>query len=158
MSFYKLIFLIPVFILCSCGGEKPAEDRESEVVADNTTESTPVPAEEPESTEPHPGKKVYDQYCTVCHQADGKGVPNAFPPLNRTEWVLGDTDRLIGVVLNGLTGEIEVNGEKYNSAMTPHNFLTDQEVADVITYVRSNFGNDGEAVTAEQVAVVRGGS
>jgi mono/diheme cytochrome c family protein len=103
------------------------------------------------------GKKVYDQYCLVCHQVDGQGVPNAFPPLSQTEYVNGDTDRLIGIVLNGLSGEIEVNGVVYNGVMVPHNFLSDQEVADVITYVRSNFGNSAPAVTADQVAKVRGG-
>jgi mono/diheme cytochrome c family protein len=101
------------------------------------------------------GKKVYDQYCMVCHQVDGQGVPNAFPPLSQTEYVTGDTDRLIGIVLNGLTGEIEVNGEIYNNVMVAHNFLSDQEVADVITYVRSSFGNDAPAVSVEQVATVR---
>ena len=102
------------------------------------------------------GKEVYERYCIVCHMADGQGVPSAFPPLTQTEYVNGDTDRLIGIVLNGLSGEIEVNGVVYNSVMTPHkDLLNDQEVADVITYVRSSFGNNAPSVTAEQVAAIR---
>jgi len=118
-------------------------------------QSDPEPEAKPVVTN-EAGKKVYDQYCVVCHQASGEGVPNAFPPIVQTEYVSGDTERLIDIVLNGLTGEIEVNGEVYNGVMVAHNFLSDAEIADVITYVRSNFGNEAPAVTAEEVAAVRG--
>lgn len=130
---------------------------------EQTPTSTPQSMEQPEADPSagsavvnEAGKEVYERYCIVCHMVDGQGVPNAFPPLTQTDYVTGDTDRLIGIILNGLTGEIEVNGVVYNSVMTPHkDLLNDQEVADVITYVRSSFGNSAPAVTAEQVAVVR---
>lgn len=152
MKYQSLAILL--FLLAACGGgQEQAQEQnsapQSMVQPEADLESAPVVINEA-------GKKVYDQYCLVCHQADGKGVPNAFPPLTQTEYVNGDTDRLIGIVLNGLTGEIEVNGETYNSVMVAHNFLNDTEVADVITYVRSSFGNEAPAVTAEQVAAVRG--
>ncbi len=146
--------IIGVFLLlAACGGgqennqEKDAAPQSMVQPDTETPEATVVVNEA--------GKKVYDQYCLVCHQADGQGVPNAFPPLTQTEYVNGDTDRLIGIVLNGLTGEIEVKGEVYNGVMVAHNFLSDQEVADVLTYVRGSFGNDAAAVSAEQVATVR---
>jgi mono/diheme cytochrome c family protein len=139
-------------MFAACGGgqgqQQNTETPESMVNTDSAPPSGPLVVNED-------GKKVYDQYCVVCHMADGQGVPNAFPPLAKTEYVNGDTDRLIGIVLNGLTGEIEVNGAIYNNVMVAHNFLSDQEVADVITYVRSSFGNDAPAVNAEQVATVR---
>ncbi len=156
MKYYQFFGLL-VFLFTSCGGgQEQSQDQ------NQAPESMIQPESEPEtSTEAvavnEAGKKVYDQYCLVCHQADGQGVPNAFPPLGETEYVNGDTDRLIGIVLNGLNGEIEVKGQIYNGVMVPHNFLSDQEVADVITYVRSSFGNNSPAVTADQVAKVRGG-
>lgn len=101
------------------------------------------------------GKTVYNSYCIACHQQDGSGVPGAFPPLIETEWVNGEKDTLISIVLNGLQGPIEVNGEQYNNIMTPHNFLSDDEVAAVLTYVRKSFGNNSSEVSAEEVTALR---
>lgn len=101
------------------------------------------------------GKVVYDAYCLACHQADGRGVPGQNPPLAKTDWVLGDKTRLIGVVLNGLTEEVEINGEVYGNPMPAHDFLTDRQVADVLTYVRSHFGNQASGVKPEEVKAVR---
>jgi mono/diheme cytochrome c family protein len=101
------------------------------------------------------GKVVYETYCLACHQANGKGVPGMNPPLVKTEWVLGDKTRLIGVVLNGLNDAIEIGGETYDNAMPAHNFLNDRQIADVLTYVRSHFGNEASAIRPEEVAVVR---
>ena len=78
-----------------------------------------------------------------------------YPPLTQTDWVLGDKGRLIRLVLNGMTGEVEVKGQVYNNVMTPHAFLRDQQIADVLTFVRSNFGNDASPVLPEEVAAVR---
>lgn len=153
----NLLILTLALIFSACGGSGSSESDQSTAQNEETSIDEPVADNNAnnETAVMEAGKKVYDQYCIVCHQADGAGVPNAFPPLIQTDWVLGDKDRLIGVVLNGLTGEIEVNGETYNSAMTAHDFLSDQEVADVITYVRSSFGNEGGPVSAEEVAQVR---
>jgi mono/diheme cytochrome c family protein len=152
MKYLAIAFVLFLFAACGGGQEQSTEQNsapQSMVQPDaESEEAAPVVVNEA-------GKKIYDQYCLVCHQADGKGVPNAFPPLIQTEYVNGDTDRLIGIVLNGLSGEIEVNGETYNGVMVAHNFLNDTEVADVITYVRSNFGNNSPAVSADQVAAVR---
>ncbi|MFP4091176.1 MAG: c-type cytochrome, partial [Cyclobacteriaceae bacterium] len=79
----------------------------------------------------------------------------AFPPLKETDWVQGDKEKLISIVLNGLQGPITVNGEQYNNVMTPHNFLSDDEVAAVLTFVRNSFGNNASEVMAEEVAALR---
>jgi len=101
------------------------------------------------------GKGVYTQYCLPCHQEDGTGVPNLNPPLRKSDWVNGDRNRLIKVILEGLEEEIEVNGESYNRVMAAHSFLTDKQVADVITYIRSNFGNTSDAIKEEEVKGLR---
>lgn len=101
------------------------------------------------------GKEVYDQYCKVCHMVNGSGVPNLNPPLKDTDWVTGDKERLIGVVLNGLSDPIEINGETFQNAMAPHNFLSDEQIANVLTYIRGSFGNEASEVTAAEVAAVR---
>jgi len=102
------------------------------------------------------GEQVYQSYCIACHQKDGSGVPGAFPPLRETDCVNGEKSVLISAVLNGLQGPIEVNGEPYNNVMTAHDFLTDEEVAAVLTYVRNSFGNQASEVSAQEVADLRG--
>lgn len=101
------------------------------------------------------GQELFQRYCATCHQPDARGVEGAFPPLRQTEWVLGDKGRFIRLVLYGMQGPIEVQGETYNNVMTPHGFLSDEQVASVLTYVRSNFGNDADAVSADEVRRVR---
>ncbi len=101
------------------------------------------------------GEQVYRTYCGTCHQPDGQGIPGAFPPLAETEWVQGDAGRLIRLVLNGMQGPVTINGKEYNNMMTPHNFLSDDQVAAVLTYVRSNFGNDAPGISPEAVTAIR---
>jgi mono/diheme cytochrome c family protein len=101
------------------------------------------------------GKKVYEQYCLTCHQVDGSGVPRMNPPLIKTSYVLGEKSTLIQVVLKGLEASVPIDDEYYSNNMPPHDFLKDQEIADVLTYVRSNFGNKASAVTAAEVKAER---
>lgn len=101
------------------------------------------------------GEEIYNSYCAACHQRDGKGAPPRYPPLSETEWVTGDKSQLISVILNGLEGSIEVKGETYDSAMPQHDFLSNEEVAKVATYVRQNFGNNASPVTEEEVSQIR---
>lgn len=100
------------------------------------------------------GKQVYSQTCFACHQAEGQGIAGAFPPLANADYLNEDVDRAIDIVLHGLTGEITVNGEKYNSIMTAQT-LTDEEVANVLTYVYNSWGNNKTVVTPEMVAKVK---
>lgn len=97
------------------------------------------------------GKKVYDLYCQACHQADGNGVPRLNPPLSGTVYVNGSKTRLIDIVLKGLNTPLEINGEEYENPMAAHDFLTDQQIADVLTFVRNSFGNKSGPVTIAEV-------
>lgn len=100
------------------------------------------------------GKTVYVQNCLTCHQADGGGVDGLNPPLTKTNYVLGDKTRLVKVVLNGLQGE-DIEGEPYNNVMPSFDILTDQQIADVLTYVRNSFGNKASALKAPEVKAIR---
>lgn len=102
------------------------------------------------------GKKVYDNICLACHQANGSGVPGMNPPLKRTKWVLGDKKTLINVVLKGLDQEIVVNDETFANTMPSFAVLSDKEIADVLTYVRNNFGNKASRIMETDVKKVRG--
>ena len=100
------------------------------------------------------GKTIYAKTCVACHQANGQGIPNAFPPLAKSDYLNKDTNRAIKAVLHGLKGPIVVNGKKFNSAMTPQG-LNDQQVADVLTYVYSSWGNNNTKVTPAMVKAQR---
>jgi len=101
------------------------------------------------------GESVYQTVCLACHQADGKGLPGAFPPLAGSDYLLGDKDRAVGVVVRGLEGEVVVNGIKYNSVMPAMTQLSDQEIADALAYAMNSWGNQGGAISVAQVAAVR---
>ena len=101
------------------------------------------------------GQKNYNQYCMACHQSNGMGASGRFPPLNGTDWVTGDKQRLVNLILNGMEGAIEVNGEIYDGLMPQHSFLNDDQIADVLTYIRTHFGNQAESISAEEVEKLR---
>lgn len=102
------------------------------------------------------GKQIYMQTCFACHQAEGQGIPNAFPPLAKSDYLNADVNRAIGIVLKGKTGEITVNGQKYNSVMT-RQAISNDEIADVLTYVYNSWGNNKTNVTKNQVDAVKNG-
>jgi nitrite reductase (NO-forming) len=101
------------------------------------------------------GKAFYTQNCAACHQLNGEGIPHAFPPLAKSDFLMKDKKRAIGVVLNGLTGDVVVNGQTYNGVM-PALGLSDDDVANVLTYVRNSWGNKGDLVTLKEVKAARG--
>ncbi len=101
------------------------------------------------------GSILYDTYCASCHQQDGKGDNNRFPPLAGSEWVTGDPERLIRVVLNGLEGKITVNGKSYNGLMPRHDHLDDHAVASIVSYIRVRFRNKATPVRTSQVSRIR---
>ncbi|MFK7050912.1 Copper-containing nitrite reductase precursor [Flavobacterium columnare] len=100
------------------------------------------------------GKSIYGKTCFACHQANGEGLPNTFPPLAKSDFLNADINRAIEIILKGKTGEILVNGKKFNSVMTAQ-ALTNEEVANVLTYVYSQWGNTKKEVTPAMVAAVR---
>ncbi|GAB3766632.1 PQQ-dependent sugar dehydrogenase [Spirosoma pomorum] len=104
---------------------------------------------------PVAGGKVYGIYCAACHQRNGMGDSQRFPPLSGSEWVTGDKKKLITVLMKGLEGPIEVKGQSYNNVMPQHSFLENEELAEVLTHIRTNFGNTADAVSAAEVNEVR---
>jgi mono/diheme cytochrome c family protein len=100
------------------------------------------------------GKSVYMEQCLSCHQADAGGVQGMNPSLIKSKFVLGGKSALVKIVLNGLSG-VEIDGDSYNGVMAPHADLTDLQIADVLTYVRNNFGNKASAITPAQVKAIR---
>ena len=101
------------------------------------------------------GAVLYNGTCSVCHQQNGEGLGGVFPALANSDYLMADTDRAIAVVLNGLSGEVVVNGEAFNSVMPPMSQLNDDEIANILTFALNSWGNDGDTVSAEDVAQIR---
>lgn len=102
------------------------------------------------------GKEVYTNYCMNCHMEDGKGTPDNNPPLAKADYIRKPAKSLINIILDGQSGEVVVNKKKYNTIMPPQPYLSDEQVADVLNYVRNSWGNKiAGMVTAAQVKVLR---
>lgn len=102
------------------------------------------------------GKKVFTSTCAACHQVNGMGVPGTFPPLAGSEWATGNEERVIRIVLHGLSGPLKVHGQEFNNVMAPLGAaLKDEQIANVLSYVRSEWGNAAPEVQPETVAKVR---
>jgi mono/diheme cytochrome c family protein len=118
----------------------------------------PQGAQQAAELSPHDrGKKVFAANCQTCHQANGLGVAGQYPPLAGSEFTIGGSRRPAMIVLKGLTGPVKVKGQQFGAAvMQPWDkTLTDQKIADVLTYERSEWGNNASPVTAEQIAALR---
>src|SRR5205807_9689084 len=102
-------------------------------------------------------KKIFAANCQTCHQANGLGVAGQYPPLAGSEFTTGGSKRPAMIVMKGLQGPVKVKGQQFGSAvMQPWDkTLTDQKIADVLTYERSEWGNQASPVTAEQIAALR---
>ena len=98
---------------------------------------------------------LYTQYCASCHQEDGKGVPGTFPPLQGSELVNSGQQALIGKVLKGSSGSRVINGVKYDMTMPAFSFLKDEQIADILTYVRKLGTNRADAVDVKMVMEAR---
>ncbi len=130
--------------LFSCGNDTKKED-----TANYTTEKQ-TPLEKSIAD----GALVYKDFCNVCHRPKGKGVGKSFPPLAGSDWLVDKRTESIHAIKYGLSGEIQVNGKTYNSAMTPLG-LSDQETADVMNYIMNTWENtQDEMVTLEEVKAV----
>jgi nitrite reductase (NO-forming) len=99
------------------------------------------------------GKRVFSQTCVACHQAEGQGLPGVFPPLADSDFLMADKSRAITALVKGLSGPIEVRGQKYNGVMPPV-MLNDEQIAHVLTFVRNTWGNKGDIVTVDEVRKV----
>ena len=128
------------FMIASCG----ASDNQG-------TSSVSAPLIKSEQAS---GEAIYKRTCIACHQANGVGIPSVYPPLAKSDYI-ADKEKAITQVIKGSSGEIVVNGNKFNNTMPPQQ-LNDDEIAAVLTYVYSSFGNSGSAVTPDDVKALRG--
>ena len=132
-------------ILFSCGGNSN----------NNSTATTTAPTAVTAAPSPtDAGQAVFKRTCFACHQADGKGLPNAFPPLAGSDYLLADKFRAVRQVIKGSSGKITVNGTEFNGVMPPQ-ALNDTDIANVLTYVYHSFGNNGFNVSPSEVKSVR---
>nr|WP_321451104.1 cytochrome c [uncultured Carboxylicivirga sp.] len=143
-SIYLILTLLVLVVLVSCG----TKSSKSQVSVNNEEMSTQVVQNEM-------GELTYKKHCMVCHQRDASGIPKMYPPLVDNKVVSGDKTELIKILLNGMSGEIEVNGEKYNGVMSGYRNLSDNELASVLNYLRSGFKNDAEEITPAEVGALR---
>ena len=112
--------------------------------------------ENPDNEDMKRGQNVYNQACLVCHQVDGSGVPMMYPPVHESEIISGGHEKLIKLVLEGMSGPVEIKGEQYNSIMPPQkDILNDQQISDLLTFLRHSFGNSADAISPEEVARIR---
>ena len=114
--------------------------------------SGPVPAAAGAAVD---GKALFAAQCAACHQATGQGLPGVFPPLAGSEWVVGDPKVLANILLHGVSGKIEVAGQSFDGMMPAFAQLSDAEIAGVLTHIRSTWGNQAEAISADLVASER---
>lgn len=119
--------------------------------------ATPSASAQDKAAQIAKGEKIYKSYCLTCHQAKGQGLPSVYPPVAASDYIKSKSKaEIIGSVVNGLKGEITVNGKKFNGIMTPlpANY-TDDDAAAVLTYVYNNWGNPGTVVSAADVKAAR---
>lgn len=159
----KQDYELPEISFIETQDEDDTEDSKQTEVA--STKDDPVGVPTWLAAQIESGKEIYMKaapgggLCFTCHQPNGQGISGQFPPLAGSDWVLGEKERLIKISIHGLMGEIEVNGVKYNNVMAPPGIppgsLTDQQIADVLTYIRNEWGNSASAVSPEEVATIR---
>lgn len=101
------------------------------------------------------GKEVYILECQSCHMAEGEGLPGVYPPVAKTDYLKQPTPFLINIILKGQTGEIVVNGTKYDTPMPAQEYLSDEKVSDVLNFIRNTWTNKGAAITSAQVKTQR---
>jgi mono/diheme cytochrome c family protein len=101
------------------------------------------------------GKMIYKKHCMECHQENGEGVPNIYPTLKNAEWVGAEKDHLIEIIINGMTKQIVVNGIAYEDEMPKADYLTNKEIAAVLTYIRTSFADIPDPISEVDVAKTR---
>jgi nitrite reductase (NO-forming)/hydroxylamine reductase len=148
-----LLFLLATVLIAAC-----AQDSGDEPNAVSSTDTAVHDAEVASGAMSDVlarGETVYLANCAACHQPSGQGLAGAFPPLAQSDFLAGNRREVLQAALFGLSGPITVNGQDYNGVMPSMGYLTDQELADAITYVFSSWGNSLAAVTVDEVAALR---
>jgi len=140
----------PVMYSCSSGPEQKTQKPETIIQKDGAaTEAAPANNNEI-AAQMARGEQIYKEKCIICHQADGKGLPGAFPPLAKSDYLQADKVRAVAQTLNGSNEPITVNGQVFNAPMPPQ-VNTKEDAVAIINYVLNNFGNNGGYVTLEDV-------
>lgn len=164
MKSIKLLFktgfviIVGTITVCSysCGGNEDKNKSSADSLIKSIEDKyTPSETSANTSSLHAKGEEVYKQTCQACHQANGEGLPSAFPPLAKSDYLLADKTRAIKQIINGSSGEITVNSKKFNGTMPPQS-LTDEQIADVLNYTLNSWGNNGGVVTVEEVKLQRG--
>lgn len=139
------------------GSDAARRQQELERKIDAEIKSNPAIAELTKEKLMVKGQQVYMQNCFACHLPNGEGLPGVFPPLAKADYMMADRERTIRIILKGMSGPVTVNGVEYNGVMPPQgDILTDEQVADVLTYVTNSWGNSAETFTVDEVRKVRG--
>jgi mono/diheme cytochrome c family protein len=165
-----VIFIVSVYVVHNRGGIGPVEPylsfKDAALVYDERYDPAKAPgAGAVKEMTPEQmiaaGKKLYGT-CATCHQANGQGLAGTYPPLAKSEWVTGSEDRLIRILLNGVNGELTVAGNKYNGLMPAFGKVpgggynwSDDRIAQVLTYIRSEWGNAAPPITTAKVTQIR---
>jgi nitrite reductase (NO-forming) len=148
----KSVFILALILIVTAGTSYGYLNKTTLTNTDKTTffatGDDPADAKFPE------GAKIYKEKCVACHQVTGLGVPNAFPPLKGSDYLLSDKKRAVKQVLNGSHEEITVNGAKYNMPMPPQ-VDNHQDAVHVINYVLNAWGNEGGTITVEEVKDIK---
>jgi mono/diheme cytochrome c family protein len=142
---------VMMLLLISCGNIQESSVNEKTVLEFHA----PAQKQPVKSAKTDEGKNIFTNFCLSCHQKDASGVPGMYPPLQNNKVVTGDKKKIINIVINGLQGEIEVDGEVYNQTMPPQNYLTNAQIAKVLSYLRQNFGNKADSVKVSDVNNIR---
>ncbi len=154
-----ILVMALVFSLSACG--QNSDTNTTQQTAPKVDPATAVHAAEVASRtleeRIEAGKKLYATHCSACHQPEGQGLAGAFPPLAGSDYLAEGPAPAIKAVIAGLSGPITVNGVEYNSVMPALAYLSDSDVADVVTFVINSWGNPGGEVNAAEVAAARGG-
>ncbi len=154
-TLYRRQFLVAALLvaLTACGGGDAADS------ADGAADQSAEPADmgTPAVVASAEGEELYAT-CVACHQVNGQGMPGAFPPLAGSEWVTGSPDRLIAILLHGMQGPVTVAGVEYNGVMLPYGVgvpISDDQLATLLTYVRTSWGNSASAITVADIERVK---
>ena len=142
---FMMAGLFALSMFSSCGGGSKESSTDNAAVS-------PAPAQAfvPSAEQMAAGEKIYLEKCKVCHQADGKGLKPAFPPLSGSDYLLTDKKRAVAQALNGSNMEIIVNGITFKGLMPPQ-VATHEDAVNVINYVLNNFGNAGGYISVDEV-------
>ncbi len=152
-----LLFWAGTYLTHYSGGFRADEFSERQINPLPPPSQAGPSTDDPAAKSAKEGMAIFLAQCSPCHQADGNGVSGQFPPLAGSEWVLAEgPNRIIRIVLNGLSGPIQVKGSDYNAVMNGfRDSLDDKQIANILTYVRNSWGNKAGLVTPAEVAALR---